>query len=156
MTMSVRPAKLNDCNTLGPRLRQEDKDELKLSCGLGPITALTLSMNASEAAYVAVDESDIPFAMFGVVDATIDGLGIPWMLGSSGIYEHAREFTTECKSWLAEVSRDHRVLVNYVHAENTKAIRWLKWLGFQFIYLDPEYGVGKAPFYEFVKVNENV
>ena len=156
MTMSVRPAELNDCNTLGPRLRQADKEELKLSCGCGPITALTLSMNASEAAYVAVDEWDVPFAMFGVVDAVDINVGVPWMLGSSGIYSHAREFTAECKHWLETVSQGHNVLVNYVHAENHKAIRWLKWLGFQFIYLNPEYGVGKAPFYEFVKVNENV
>jgi hypothetical protein len=137
-------------------LRQADKDELKLSCGYGPITALTLSMNASEAPYVAVDEWDVPFAMFGVVDAVDLNVGVPWMLGSSGIYSHAKEFTSECKQWLATVSQGHHVLVNYVHAENHKAIRWLKWLGFQFIYLDPEYGVGKAPFYEFVKVNENV
>ena len=156
MTISVRPAKLNDCNTLGPRLRQADKEELKLSCGHGPETALTMSMIASEKPYVAVDEWDVPFAMFGVVDAIDKGVGIPWMLGSSGIYRHAREFTNECKHWLETVSKGHDVLVNYVHAENHKAIRWLKWLGFKFIYLDPEYGVGKAPFYEFVKVNNNV
>jgi len=156
MVARVRPATVNDCNTLGPRLRQADKEELKLSCGYGPITALTLSMNASDTAYVAVDEDDIPFAMFGVVDTYQDFIGVPWMLGSTGIYKHATQFKRECKDWLATISQDYQVLVNYVHADNHKAIRWLKWIGFQMIYLDPEYGVGKAPFYEFVKVNENV
>tara|TARA_B100000795_G_scaffold270009_1_gene261842 strand:- start:8142 stop:8612 length:471 start_codon:yes stop_codon:yes gene_type:complete len=156
MVARVRPAKLNDCNTLGPRLRQADKNELKLSCGYGPVTALTLSFNASDTAYVAVDEDDVPFAMFGVVMASQDFLGVPWMLGSAGIYQYAGQFRRECKKWLTTIETDYQVLVNYVHADNHRAIRWLQWLGFQMIYLNPNYGVGKAPFYEFAKVNQNV
>lgn len=156
MVAHVRPATLEDCNTLGPLLRQADKEELKLSCGHAPIEALALSMEASDTAYVACDESDIPFAMFGVVQAETGFIGVPWMLGSSGIYQHALQFKRECREWLETISKDYQILVNYVHADNHKAIRWLQWLGFQLIYLNTEYGVGKAPFYEFVKVKENV
>lgn len=156
MVAHVRPATTEDCNTLGPLLRKADKEELMLSCGHAPVKALTLSMEASDMPYVACDEDGIPFAMFGVVGAEKGFIGVPWMLGSSGIYKHAIQFKRECNQWLDTISEDYLVLVNYVHADNHKAIRWLQWLGFKLIHLDPEYGVGKAPFYEFVKVKENV
>ena len=152
MVATVRLATLNDCNVLGPRLRDADKYELKVSCGLGPVTALTHSLSASDNAYVAVDENEVPILMFGVVNAGQDFVGVPWMLGSKGIYQHTRQLQAECKQWLDVVHKDYTLLYNYVHAKNPKAIRWLQWMGFTMVQLVPEFGVGKEPFYEFVKV----
>ena len=151
----ARPAKLEDANQLGPRLRDADKLELKLSCGLGPCTALAISFENSHKVYTAVDDEGKPFAMFGVVSGPY-AMGVPWMLGSDGIYKHASQFMAESKAWLKEIEEDYDILVNYVHADNKKAIRWLKWMGFQMIRLVPDYGKGKAPFYEFVKVQHHV
>ena len=152
MVALVRLATINDCNLLGPRLRDADKEELKISCGLGPVTALTKSLNDSDAAYVAVDGEGVPILMFGVVNANQDFIGVPWMLGGKGIYQHTRQLKSECKEWLDVVHKDYELLFNYVHAENPKAIRWLQWMGFTMVRLVPEYGVGKKPFYEFIKV----
>ena len=152
MTALVRLATINDCNLLGPKLRKADKRELKLSCGLGPITALSHSMAASDAAYVAVDEDDKPFLMFGVVQGEKGFVGVPWMLGGEGLYQHARQLKAECKQWLDVVHKDYELLFNYVHAENPKPTRWLQWMGFTMVRLVPDYGIGKAPFYEFIKV----
>jgi hypothetical protein len=152
MVAIVRKATIDDCNKLGPRLRKADKHELKVSCGFGPITALTLSLNASDAAYVAVDEVGEPIIMFGVVNAGQAFVGVPWMLGSKGIYQHIRQLQAECRQWVDVVHKDYSLLFNYVHAENPKAIRWLQWMGFTMVRLVPEFGVGKEPFYEFIKV----
>lgn len=152
MVALVRLATINDCNLLGPRLRDADKEELKISCGLGPVTALTKSLNDSDEAYVAVDGKGVPILMFGVVNANLDFIGVPWMLGGKGIYQHTRQLKSECKEWLDVVHKDYDLLFNYVHAENPKAIRWLQWMGFTMVRLVPEYGVGKKPFYEFIKV----
>ena len=152
MVALVRLATVNDCNLLGPRLRDADKYELKVSCGFGPVTALTKSLESSDAAYVAVDGEGEPILMFGVVNALEDFIGVPWMLGSKGIYKHTRQLKAECKQWLGVVHQDYDLLFNYVHAENPKAIRWLQWMGFTMVRLVPEYGVGKQPFYEFIKV----
>ena len=156
MVALVRLATIDDCNTLGPRLREADKHELKVSCGKGPVTALTLSLNASDASYVAVDEVGEPILMFGVVSSPQDFAGVPWMLGSKGIYKHTRQLQKECRQWLEVVHSDYDLLFNYVHAENPKAIRWLQWMGFTMIQLIPDFGVGKEPFYEFVKVKSHV
>jgi|TARA_R110000823_G_scaffold89656_4_gene198743 hypothetical protein len=152
MKAKVRLASIDDCNKLGPKLREADKRELKASCGYGPVTALTLSMNASDNAYVLADKDDMAVLMFGVVSSPQDSVGVPWMLGSNGIYKHTRKLTTECKTWLEFIHKDYDLLFNYVHAENPKAIRWLQWMGFTMVRLIPDYGVGKEPFYEFVKV----
>lgn len=152
MVAIVRLATINDCNLLGPKLREADKEELKVSCGLGPVTALTRSLQASDAAYVAVDEAGVPILMFGVVNSGQVSVGVPWMLGGKGIYQHTKQLKAECKQWLDVVHTDYDLLFNYVHAENPKAIRWLQWMGFTMIQLIPDFGVGKEPFYEFVKV----
>jgi hypothetical protein len=152
MVATVRLATIEDCNRLGPRLRDADKRELKASCGLGPITALTLSLQSSDDAWVAIDEEGVPILMFGVVNAGQDFVGVPWMLGSSGIYQHTRQLQAQCRQWIDVIHQDYSLLYNYVHAENPKAIRWLQWMGFTLVQLVSEYGVGKEPFYEFVKV----
>ena len=152
MVATVRLATIDDCNKLGPRLRAADKLELKASCGYGPITALTQSIHASDEAWVAVDEEGVAILMFGVVNAGQDFVGVPWMLGSDGIYQHTRQLQSQCRQWLDVIHEDYSLLFNYVHAENPKAIRWLQWMGFTIVQLIPEFGVGKEPFYEFVKV----
>ena len=153
--LKVRPATVEDCLELCPRLREADKQELLLSCGLGPCTALVLSFDNARKVYAVIDEEDLPIAMFGVVGEHRN-LGVPWMLGSEGIYKHASQFMAESKQWLEEIEQDYDLLANYVHADNKKAIRWLQWMGFQMLRLVPDHGHGKAPFYEFVKVNQNV
>ena len=152
MVAIVRLATINDCNLLGPKLREADKEELKVSCGLGPVTALTRSLQASDAAYVAVDEAGVPILMFGVVNSGQVSVGVPWMLGGKGIYQHTKQLKAECMQWLDVVHTDYDLLFNYVHAENPKAIRWLQWMGFTMVRLVPNYGVGQKPFYEFIKV----
>ena len=152
MVATVRLATIDDCNKLGPRLRAADKLELKASCGYGPITALTSSIHASDEAWVAVDEEGVAILMFGVVNAGQEFVGVPWMLGSDGIYQHTRQLQSQCRQWLDVIHEDYSLLYNYVHAENPKAIRWLQWMGFTIVQLIPEFGVGKEPFYEFVKV----
>ena len=96
MVAIVRLATINDCNLLGPKLREADKEELKVSCGLGPVTALTRSLQASDAAYVAVDEAGVPILMFGVVNSGQVSVGVPWMLGGKGIYQHTKQLKAEC------------------------------------------------------------
>ena len=58
----------------------------------------------------------------------------------------------EGRKWVDSLLKTYEVLYNYVYAENTSAIKWLKALGFTFINLHPEYGHLNKPFYEFVRI----
>ena len=88
--------------------------------------------------------------------AANDIFGSPWLLGSDKLPETKKVMLPVSARWVEEMNTSHPLLLNYVHAENTVSIKWLKSLGFQFINLVKEYGVGKEPFYQFVRIKENV
>lgn len=44
------------------------------------------------------------------------------------------------------------ILFNCVDQRNEVHINWLRWLGFKFVRIIPEYGIQKLPFIEFVRI----
>lgn len=148
-----RPATIADCIKLAPNLREADKKELLLSSGEEPLEALILSLQVSEECNAIMNDEEEIVGLFGV--ATVDeDLGSPWLLGADGIKQIATEFIQGSHSWIEEVQARYKILFNYVHEENEVAIKWLKKLGFNFIQKIEDYGVGQAPFYEFLRIQE--
>jgi len=78
------------------------------------------------------------------------------LLGTDKLLDTRKEFIPQAKEWVEEMSSIYPILLNYVHVDNTVSKRWLKSLGFEFIKLEKEYGVGKQPFYQFVRIKKNV
>ena len=152
--LHYRLSEYSDCAELAHNLRQADKDEVFASNGLQPLEALTISYEMTETCYTITDLEGKPIGMFGVSGNDI--FGCPWMLASDGILGIQRQFLRQGREWIEQASAEYPVLINYVHRDNHKAIRWLKFLGFTFTCLVPEYGVGKEPFYQFVRVTPNV
>lgn len=62
----------------------------------------------------------------------VKGIGVPYLLATEEFYEHTRLFARESRLWVQAARQKYPMLFNCVAAENTKAIRWLKWLGFSF------------------------
>jgi hypothetical protein len=92
--------------------------------------------------------------MFGVAPVNLLGdTGVPWLLGSDDIERHAVTFLRGSKRYIAEMSRDYRLLTNYVDARNTLSIRWLKWLRFDILAAEP-YGPFGLPFHRFELRND--
>jgi len=149
-----RLSKHSDCQELAPNLRQADKDEVLASNGLSPLEALQASYEVSQDCYTITDREGKTIGMFGVADNGV--FSSPWMLASDGILSIQKAFLRQGKEWVEDIAQKNPVLINYVHRDNDKAIRWLKFLGFTFTTLVPEYGVGKGPFYQFVRVTPNV
>ena len=59
-------------------------------------------------------------------------IGVPWFLTSEN-FKPTREFIRKSPSVIADMFvEDTNVLVNYIHKDNKKSIKWLKWLGFSF------------------------
>ena len=78
-------------------------------------------------------------------------VGSPWMLSTGKLYDYYIKFLRQSRQWVLDANDQRNVLFNYVHAENKNAIKWLGILGFSFI-RKLNYGVGNAPFYEFVRI----
>jgi hypothetical protein len=139
-----------DCYILAPHMREQDKKEVKASNGLEPLESLILSLKYSEECNTAIHDDGSVIGMFGVADC--GEFGGPWLLGSDRLLEIKKDFIMYSKEWVVETNKRYPILMNYVHADNTVAKRWLKSLGFVFLKRVEEYGVGKEPFYEFVRI----
>ena len=110
-------------------VRQADVDELWAVAQVTPRSAIAYGAEHSTAFALLAD--GVPVCVFGIVPySVLSGAGIPWMVGTPGIDRHAVGFIRRCRMDLARFFGEWDKLFNVVDARNTKAIRWLKWLGF--------------------------
>jgi hypothetical protein len=125
-----------------------DRDELWAVACVSPEEGIRLSLQASEAAWTWF-VNGAPVCMFGVSpNPVLQGVGMPWMIGTTLLERHAMTFLRRCRPYLEEMSESFVLLQNYVDARNVSAIRWLKWLGFKFDSPQPTGPFG-LPFHRF-------
>ncbi len=141
---------------LANNMARADREECE-AVGMGPFKALSESLERSAAAWTGMVGDSRPVCMFGVTPMDIlAGVGSPWLLGTEELQKYAVTFLKLNRQYLAKMLDLFPHLVNYVDARHTRAIRWLKWLGFRF---DPEpvpYGIWKMPFYRFEIILEDL
>jgi hypothetical protein len=135
---------------MASNMRSQDAAEVMASSGATPHEALTLSYEVSSECFTIIHEDGSIVGMFGVADA--GHFGSPWLLGTDKLTETKRVMLPVAAKWVEDKLDQYPLLLNYVHADNTVSRRWLKSLGFKFIKLIDEYGVGKEPFYQFVRI----
>ena len=131
---------------IASRVRKADADEFWASTGM--TAEQTIVLGAHTGAHVGMADG-VPFCVFGVSQASLIGsVGIPWMVGTVELDHHAYGFLKHCRPVVDRWADRFDLLVNYVDARNTRAIRWLKWLGFEFGEPEP-YGWLGMPFIRF-------
>ena len=128
--------------------RQADVDELFASSGITPETAMWKGLVCSTHAWTGLID-DRPVCMFGVAPRSVlSGRGYPWLIGTNRMEREARVFLRECRPQVAVMRGVYNLLENYVDARNVKAVRWLRWLGFEIAPAAP-YGDLGLPFHYF-------
>lgn len=108
--------------------RMADRIEFEAIRGLTVEQELRYSVerSANPRAYVV---NGRVVAMFG--DIKLDEqTGVPWLISTTEIDRYHRPFLIECDREVAAMRQRHKVLINYTDARYTKALRWLRWLGF--------------------------
>lgn len=110
-------------------MRQEDRDELwALSRTLAP-EAVRQSVEASTEAYVALNKGE-PIAVFGAVVPALGRHGVPWLLGTRGVDDCAKEYFQVCRKFVAHLAKSCDVLQNMALADNRKTLVFLSRVGF--------------------------
>lgn len=145
---SVRLADYSDVELMLDDIRQADIDELLASSGETAETCLYKGLCVSTHVWVGLID-EVPICMFGVSPRSLlTGQGHPWMIGTNRLDKNARTFVRYCREQVAIMGESYQYLDNWVDARNTRAIRWLRWLGFT---IEPavEYGVESRPFHHF-------
>ena len=149
-----RPARFEDCLEMAPNMRSQDAKEVMASHGFEPYAALHESYKVSTEANSIIHADGSVVGMFGVTN--VGSYAVPWLLGTDKLIQTRRIMLPVAKQWVDEIIERYPLLFNYVHEDNTISRRWLKSLGFEFIKLEKEYGVGKEPFIQFVRIKKCV
>jgi hypothetical protein len=148
--ITVVDATLDHAQAIAQDARPADVAELWAQARSTPLESMARGIERSVFALTALFDG-VPVAMFGVVLASaLTGRGTPWMIATRQLDRHQRQFLRACLPAVAEMSRMFPVLVNEVDARNTKAIRWLAWLGFTIHPARPA-GPDGLPFHPFEK-----
>jgi hypothetical protein len=142
----VVPVTREYATMIADNMRDEDVREIWASHHERPHEAMEHLIH--EEAYVWLVDGK-PLCLFGV--KTLDLLtntGSPWMLGSKELTQFPMRFLRGSlpvvKSWM----KAYDTLYNYVHAENTLSIKWLRWLGFHLDEAAP-HGIDAENFHRF-------
>lgn len=139
MDATFRPYEEDDFDaTVFMELRKADKLECWASSGHSPADAISLSISLSKERYV-IEMDDEIVGVFGLREYKMPGLivGMPWLLSTDTLFSDkgvrllfARKSREIVEAW----AEYYPVMMNFVAAHNTEAIRWLEWLGFDVIY----------------------
>lgn len=124
--------------------RMQDRVEFECLRGLTVEQELrdSVARSVNPRAYVV---NDRVVAMFGDIKHD-DRIGVPWLISTTEVAKHRRAFLVECDREVAAMRQRHQVLINYTDARYVKALRWLRWLGFQMHEAVP-YGVNGELFH---------
>ena len=153
MKPHFRPAKADDVYVLYPKIREVDVEEVKATIGLDINDGLMASYLTSDETFTMVaDDSDL-LGMFGISKTADPMISVVWMLCTERLQKYSKTFIKLSKQWVIEQNKKHSILMNYVDARNITSIKWLKHLGFVLIKRVEQFGIGKKPFYEFVRIN---
>lgn len=133
---------------LAETMSQADRDEIWASNHLTPMGALMLSKSTGAEMTTGLADGEVGCIQGVVSVSMLSGTGTPWMLGSDVVAKHARVFLRGSRVWLENEQERWQSLSNYVDVRHTRAVRWLKWLGFEFDEAAP-HGMDGLPFHRF-------
>ncbi|MFY9350536.1 MAG: hypothetical protein WBL20_16855 [Sphingobium sp.] len=110
-------------------MRDIDRAECR-AMGHKPKEALRLARRRAVWSLTAMIDGE-PAALFGLVVLNmVEGVGVPFFLGTDAVYKQARTLLVRGPSVIALMRQTTPTLVNLVSVDNDNAIRLLKWWGF--------------------------
>jgi hypothetical protein len=128
--VTLRPTEIDDAIALAAQLRHADRAEADAALGDHDLLeAILASIRGSSLCWTALSGDEHLIAVFGVAPIS-DRVGSPWMLGTDRLDHHAKSLMRLSPPFIRLMRDAFPHLVNFVHAENRKSIRWLSRLGF--------------------------
>lgn len=145
----ITPAVPDDARELALILNDDDRREVAALSGRDPAEVLIDGMQRSTEAWTGRVDGQL-VCIWGVGPQSLIGeTGVPWLLGSDLVQKHAPIFLRLNREYIARWRQTYPVLANVVDARHVRALRWLRWLGFE-IGAPTVMGVQRLPFHPFV------
>ena len=146
----LRKSKLEDFKFVVENMREMDRLETYYQTDMTPEDALSVTFLGSQINMTIASDDDEPIGLFGVFKD-----GCIWCIATDELFDNKKyriQLIRQGREWVDKLLESYKILYNYVYAENTSAIKWLKALGFTFVKLHESYGYQKKPFYEFLRI----
>jgi hypothetical protein len=125
--LRVVPATLDHARRLV--LRAGDAAEIA-ALGLSKEQALFASIERAVWAETYLVDGE-PAAIVGLgLSSLLGGWGVPWLLTGPACERHKKTFLRESRRQVARMLEEASPLINFVHADYRRALRWMAWLGF--------------------------
>ena len=135
---------------LAQNIRKEDL--LEVACMSGnPEKAFEQALENDIATLTVLDPQDIPYAMFGVGKCNEETY--IWMLGTNDVTKYKFEFLKRCRDWVWAFVDEYEKVFNFVHVDNTLAIKWLAWCKATF---SDEFEINGQKFMKFTIIKEDI
>ena len=146
----LRKSKLEDFKFVVENMREMDRLETYYQTDMTPEDALSVTFLGSQINMTIASDDDEPIGLCGVFKD-----GCIWCIATDELFNNKKyriQLIRQGREWVDKLLESYKILYNYVYAENTSAIKWLKALGFTFVKLHESYGYQKKPFYEFLRI----
>lgn len=112
-------------------IRDEDKTELRIfNPKLSSVELIQNCVRDSTRTMMAKVEG-VPAVLFGAKE--YPDYAAPWMISSHVIETIPVTFCKIANALIDALLGQYHILVNYVDARNTVHVKWLKWMGFEFV-----------------------
>ena len=148
--MLIRSATFDDAELLADRLRAADRAELEADGHTEFFTPIETGLRASVLCRAVFFDGELA-CIFGLVPngrQVFGDIGVPWALGTDVLTTNVRQMRRVAREYLQQMLQLYPVLLNFVHAENTLAIRALRHMKFTLDEPAP-YGPNGEPFRRF-------
>ncbi len=124
-------------------LRAADCHELEVLYGTSDLDMVIQHWKHYKGVRIACLDDGTPVAVFGlcVVSDKLAGVGF---LATNDVEKELRSFLIKGRKWVDAQLKKYKKLANYVYSANTKAVKWLKWLGFE---VENHSGIGEKFLY---------
>ena len=143
---SLVPATPEHWNTLAANMRQEVKDEVYASHALQP-EEIQSDVSPMSNDILALYDGDKLLGIAGIHRLSfLSETASPWFLSTEAVKQHPKALVLSTKEMLRKWTKEHAILVNYVPASFTDALRWAKWAGYT-VYDAVPYGPFDTPFH---------
>jgi hypothetical protein len=140
--ITIVPANMEHAKAID--LRPGDRREIEV-LGLTMPEAFAVSTARDVWSETYLIEGEIA-AMVGLAaNSILGGWGSPWLVTGTPVDRHTKLFLKETRAGVDRMRAAFPRLSNYVHAEYTQTVRWLRWLGFSIGAPEPKGPFG-APF----------
>jgi hypothetical protein len=122
-------AEADHIEAIAREVRQADVNECWNALAMPIRDALAMSLAGAAVARVGMADG-VPIVMYGVNGDGRDGQ--IWLVATDLLNQHQKTFLRYSRIELADFQTRYDLLANYVDMRNKRAIRWLRWLGFEF------------------------